>query len=396
MSDSYRIMSALKRVGTVIVLVLAGSGVAGSDDRVVKRLNVLGTAIVHEKNLADGRQNAVDDALASAVGQVVMEMLTGDTVLRRFQLINDNILTERDTYIQNYRVLTESTSGVTIRVLVQADIAADRISRDLARLGLASAGTIYPKILLMTAEKSITDAEWTYWWGENRVHGRTISERAMASALQESGFEVIDPPNLDSPLGLSVDAAETDLLTLAKQLGADVLIAGSAGATAASNTMGGSVQAFEALAEAQAFEVRTGRTIGRTRQKSVSSDQDAAKGGHEALSGAGSLAGQELGRQIFAAWQQNQDRGATVEVVVEGTGGNIASFVRLRTAISSLSGVKELKMEAMSVERAVMAVDYQGSSRSLADALLLKTFSGFGIDIFEVDSDTVRIRLVSQ
>jgi hypothetical protein len=70
--------------------------------------------------------------------------------------------------------------------------------------------------------------------------------------------------------------------------------------------------------------------------------------------------------------------------------------VRLRTAISSLSGVNDLKMKEMTADRADMAVTYQGSARSLADALLLKTFSGFGIDIYEVTSETVRIRLVHQ
>ena len=83
-------------------------------------------------------------------------------------------------------------------------------------------------------------------------------------------------------------------------------------------------------------------------------------------------------------------------MVVEGTGGQIASLVRLRTAIASLSGVNELKLKEMSVDRAAMDVNYQGNSRSLADALLLKTFNGFGIDIFEVTPEVIRIRLVNQ
>ena len=53
-------------------------------------------------------------------------------------------------------------------------------------------------------------------------------------------------------------------------------------------------------------------------------------------------------------------------------------------------------MQEMSADRAAMAVNYQGTTRSLADALLLKTFSGFGIDIYEVTPETVRIRLVHQ
>ena len=55
-----------------------------------------------------------------------------------------------------------------------------------------------------------------------------------------------------------------------------------------------------------------------------------------------------------------------------------------------------LKMKEMSADQAVMAVSYQGTARSLADALLLKTFAGFGLDIYEVTAEAVGIRLVHQ
>lgn len=396
MSDRNTIKRWIQRICLLIVLTLACSSSYGADNQVVKQLKVLGTAAIHEKNLADGRRNAVNDALVAAVGQVVMEMLTGETVVRRFQQINDHILAERDSYIQNYRVLTESVSGTTVRTLVQVDIAVDRVSRDLSRLGLALAGAVYPRILFMVAERNVTDADFTYWWGDRRLRSRTISEGAMAATLQATGFEIVDLPDLSSPLSLPVNAPEVEMVALAGRLGADVLVTGYGTAAAAPNTMGGAVNAYEAVLDARAFDVQTGQPIGRTRQKSVVSGQDEIVGGREALSGAGALAGDDLARQIMAVWQQAQDRSAVIEVVVEGTGGHIANFVRLRTAIASVSGVNELKMKEMSADRADMAVSYQGSARSLADALLLKTFSGFGIDIFEVTPEAIRIRLVNQ
>ena len=396
MSDRNTIKIWIQRICLLLVLMPAYTGSYGADSRVVKQLNVLGSAVIHEKNLADGKQNAVNDALAAAVGQVVMEMLTGETVVRRFQQINDNILAERDNYIQNYRVLTESVSGTTVRTLVQVDIAVDRVSRDLSRLGLALAGAVYPRIVFMVAERNVTDADFTFWWGDRRLRSRTISEGALAATLQATGFEIIDPPDLSSPLSLPVNAPEADMVALAGRLGADVLVTGHGTAAAAPNSMGGGINAYEAVLEARAFDVQTGQPIGRTRQKSVVSGQDEVVGGREALSGAAALAGDDLARQILAVWQQAQDRSAVIEVVVAGTGGHIANFVRLRTAIASLSGVNELKMKEMSADRADMTVSYQGSARSLADALLLKTFSGFGIDIFEVTPEAIRIRLVNQ
>ncbi|WP_372677080.1 hypothetical protein [Desulfosarcina sp.] len=396
MSDRNTMKIWIKRSCLLVVLLLAWTSSYGADSRVVKQLNVLGSAVIHEKNLADGRQNAVNDALAAAVGQVVMDMLTGETVVRRFQQINDSILAERDNYIQNYRVLTESVSGTTVRTLVQVDIAADRVSRDLSRLGLALAGAVYPRILFMVAERNVTDADFSYWWGDRRLRSRTISEGALAATLKSAGFKIVDLPDLSSPLSLPVNAPEADMVALAGRLGADVLVTGHGTAAAAPNTMGGGGNAYEAVLEARAFDVQTGQPIGRTRQKSVISGQDEVAGGREALSGVGVLAGDDLAQKIMAVWQQEQDRSAVIEIAVAGTGGHIANFVRLRTAIASLSGVNELKMKEMSADRANMAVTYQGSARSLADALLLKTFSGFGIDIFEVAPEAIRIRLVNQ
>jgi hypothetical protein len=248
----------------------------------------------------------------------------------------------------------------------------------------------------MVAEKNVTDAGFSYWWGDNSGVRRTICEQAMAKSLQSTGFEVVEPPDLSTPLGLPVEVSETQMLALAARLGADVVVAANGSAAAAPNTMGGTITAFESVVQARAFNVQSGQLIGRTQDKSVVSGQDAVSAGREALSAAGASVGDALGRKIMIAWQREQDRSALVQVVVEGTGGHIASFVRLRTAIATLSGVKDLKMQEMTTDRADMAVSYQGTSRSLADALLLKTFSGFGIDIYDVTPEAVYIRLVHQ
>lgn len=396
MSDYNGLLKWIQTICLCLILTLAATGMQAAEKSAVKQLKVLGTAVIHKKNLVEGKQNALNDALVAAVGQVVMDTLTGETVVRRFKVINDNVLAQHDNYIINYRVLTESVSGANVTALVQVDVAVDRVNRDLSRLGLARAGTVYPKILFMVSEKNGLDAEFTYWWGNRSLRHRTIGEEAVATALQAEGFEILDPPDLSAPPGLAVNAPQTDMLALAGQLGAEVLITGQGKAAPAPNTLNDATHPFEAVVEVQALNVRTGQSLGRTRQKTVVAGQDEVMGSREALSAAGKLAGDVLARQVMAAWQQNQEYGKAIEVVVEGTSGHIASFVRLRTAISSLSGVKELKMKKMTANQAAMALNYQGSTRSLADALVLETFNGFGIDIFDVTPKAIRIRLVHQ
>ena len=393
MSDHNTMQKWIRSVCLFLCLALVATAGHGRSRPVVKKLKVLGTAVIHKKNQAQARKDAVDNALTIAVGQVVMEMLTSETVTRRFQIINDTILSKKNHYIQNYRVITKSVSGSTIRALVDVDVSVDRISQDLSGLGLAKTDAVYPRIVFMIAERNIQNENFIYWWGDKQLRNRTISESSIAGAFQDDGFKIAGIPDLASPLGLPVNIPEKQMMVLAKQLGADVLIAGSGTAVFASGTHE-TTKAVEAIVDARALRVKTGELIGQTHKKNVISNQEETTAANKALAGAGAQAGKGLARQVMAAWLHDQASSTVIAVAVEGTGGYIANFVRLRKTITSLSGVRELKMQAMSADRADMSVHYQGSTRSLADALLLKTFDGFSIDIFDVTQDAIRIHLV--
>ena len=224
-------ITAVLMVGLFVWVV----SVHAAGDAAVKHVNGIGSAIIQGKNVADARRNSVADALSMAVGQAVADVLPAETVSQQFQLINEKILAQPETFIQNYRVVTRAVSGNTVRALVQVDISMDRLRKDLGRLGI----------------------------------------------LVES--------DTDTPV-----------------------VSGS------------------------------------------------------------------------------------IDVTVAGTGGHIASFVRLRSAISSLTGVKDLMMKEMTTDQALIGVQYQGSAQSLADALMQRGFEGFAIEIEEVTESSVTIRLRDQ
>ncbi|MDL2321118.1 flagellar assembly protein T N-terminal domain-containing protein [Desulfosarcina sp. OttesenSCG-928-B08] len=90
----------------------------------------------------------------------------------------------------------------------------------------------------------------------------------------------------------------------------------------------------------------------------------------------------------------DQEPNDPVEVVISGISGQLAHFVRLRTTLSALPGVKDLKMQEMSGDQAILAIKYEGTAPSLADALRLRPFSGFSIIIAEVADTTIRIEIV--
>jgi hypothetical protein len=83
-------------------------------------------------------------------------------------------------------------------------------------------------------------------------------------------------------------------------------------------------------------------------------------------------------------------------LVVEGIGGKIASFVKFRGALSTMPGVDNLQLKEMMPDAAVLLVDYQGTSRAFADALLLQNFDTFGLNISAIEPNLIRVQLVAQ
>lgn len=193
-------------------------------------LTVLGAATIQNKNMADAKRIATDNALAAAVLRVVMETLPPATVTQQFQVVNTAILDKYQQYVRNFRIVGEAVSGNTVRVLIQVDLATDQIAKDVAGLGLTGA---------------------------------------------------------------------------------------------------------------------------------------------------------------------DQEPNDPVEVVISGISGQLAHFVRLRTTLSGLPGVKDLRLQEMSGDQAILTVRYEGTAPSLADALRLRPFSGFSIIIAEVVDTTIRIEIVA-
>jgi hypothetical protein len=83
-----------------------------------------------------------------------------------------------------------------------------------------------------------------------------------------------------------------------------------------------------------------------------------------------------------------------VEIVVAGTGGNIANFVKLRGALSAMSGVEDVLLKEMRQDEALLRVGYLGSARALANALQQQQFDSFGIKISQIESNTINMQLI--
>ena len=350
----------------------------------------IGSSTVRGDNLQVSRDAAIADGLVSAVTRQVTDLLPPEKLAGNFQVVSESILSNTDRFIRNYKVMTDSVQGGSHRVLVQVTLSLDQLRSVIKQAGIRLDTANSPRILVCVAEKGIADLNYSYWWGGTSV-GNGTATSVLSRKLMRAGYRVIDPARSSGTANYPAELSSTEAVALARQAGAQVVVVGLAWSEESPNTMEGSIRSFRGNVDARIYRVDNGEQIGAVRQVAVAAGTDANAGGNEALTHAAEQAGDDVNTQIAAA---GLDKGGAsqIEVTVEGTGGNIASFVKFRGALGNISGVDQLQLKEMMADAAVLLVAYQGNAASLADALLLQSFDTFGINISDIGTTTIRLR----
>ena len=226
----------------------------------------------------------------------------------------------------------------------------------------------------------------------------SISEKAMVEVVKEKGFKIIEHGPRIQNMAFRVVAGEPKLndreaIDFAAKMNADFIITGSSIANNLSNTMGANMKSFKCLTAVRALLVKTGKQIGSTSRTAVTANVNEIEGGRDALSGAGTLAGEEIARQIVFAWLQKDEDTEKFEILLKGA-GNLANFVMFRRMLSTIEGVKFVQVKELKSDKAIISVDFNGETKELAAALMLKAFESFGINIYEVSDSQLKIELI--
>jgi len=393
----YFALKSIKRTGFLLVnMVLLWTlccPVLAQEKDNVRVVDVVGSGAIHGNDMASAKEQAISNALVSAVATVAAEIQSFQQQVGEFKLFNELLYNKTDRFIQGYKVLTEYLSGNNYRAIVQATVMKDRIKETLLRADLIVQEHVMPKILFLLAEKKIGDNKPVYWWGKDLVFVVPLSEEAMAQTMRDKGMTVINHGVIVEPLNYRTDISLQDAIDLSKHMTADVVIIGTATAEKTSNVMDGTVKTFKGSVSAKAYRTETGKEIAFAARTAVFASENDEMGGREALFNAGTLVGQEMILQLTSAWESESDQQSLVEISIHGT-RELANFIKFRKALGKIPGVKAIHIKVMKADESIISVDYEGTAQSLADELLLKTFESFGIDIYEVSPGRLGIELV--
>lgn len=380
------------------VLVTVSGAVHAQEQKLTKIVEVIGKGTIQGDNVVAAKEQAISSSLVSAVKLATEELLPLESAVRDFRTLNKILYDHTDKFVQEYKVLTEQMDGNQYSVLVQVRVSIDKVKELLSSAEIIQGKKTMPKVLFFIAEQNLEDISPMYWWGEGMAFVKGFSENAMAEIMRKEGFSVIDHGAMVQNRRVEAVKNKPDLdnqeaVGLGAHLQADVVIVGKSIAHKSSNAMGSDIGSFKGTLTAFAYLTDSGEEIGSTIRTTVTANADEITGGRDALSRVGIFAGEDLASQIIAAWQKKIHGHAMVKVIVEGT-RNLRNFVMFRRIINDMRGVNGIQVTEINPDEATLIVDFQGNAKMLADALILKSFESFGIDIFTVSRNHLRIELI--
>jgi hypothetical protein len=364
-----------------------------------KTVMVMGTGKIYQDNPAKAREEAIAGSLVSAVSRVAVELFPLESLVRNFQAFNEMLYGNTGKFIQDYKVLAEFPSTNNYRVMVKATVSISTLKKLMSNAGILLEEKPLPKILVLISDQNLNDRLPKYWWGQEQYLSESFSITALVNTIKIKGFPIIDNHIIaqntrDNPIYDKPDLNDIEAINIGLGSQAGVVIVGKSVASISPNIIGENIRSFKGIVAARAIRTDTGAEIATTMQTCVTANTDEIAGVRDALSRAGSLAGKDLASQIAAGWQKQKEQSNILEIIVEGT-GDFANFEKFRRILNNISGVKNIRIKELKPDEAVTIVDFQGTAKELADALMLKAFGSIGINIYEVSQDRLRIELIA-
>lgn len=382
----------------VTTILILSPNIFGKEEITTKTLDVLGTGIVKNNNVSKARNKAISNSLESAVGQAALNIIPHTLLVEKFHDISETIFENTDQYIENYKVMAELVLEKRYKVIVQATVSIDKLKQRLKQIGMSAPEKFFPKILFIVSEKNCANSHPEYWWRKNSNSFESQSESLLSGIMKKKGFPIVDHTTLPEgygPFSYNEYPSHQDALTLGVMFNADLVITGKATVDKTLNLLGEDVKSFQSTIFLKAIRTDSGKQIAEITKTAVSVNPDIDKGCSDALIKACQYAGEDLSHKIQFAWEKGANGNDGIEIFVEGT-DNLANFVMFRRQLRNVPGANNIQILKIRSDSASILVKFDGDAKALGEALMLKTFANFGIKIYDISDNYLKIGLIPE
>jgi len=346
------------------------------------------------------KKAAVTSALKSSVERAVSELLTPDVFASNLEVLYKSVLLKPSKYIKNYSVIAELKEETRYVAAVKVNIDLVLLKKHLKRYGIIKSNREKPALLFLISEQSDQDAYPKQWWGEEPSSYESLVTDEIIKIVTAEEFAIVggSAEKIDlKKYGIAFKSISdtSAAIKLGLKLKADIVITGSAKSFEALNRMGDE-KIYEAEIALRMFSVKNQRKIGSIALKATANNLDSIEGNRSALVKAGQLSADEITLAANKYWEENiLKKEQMIETKIEGE-DYLSSFIHLRKALNSMPEVKSVQTKELGSGQAVVNILFKGNADKLAQAILLKTFDSFGIEIFNVQERSFTIRFVSK
>jgi hypothetical protein len=393
----HRILSALS-VGLGI-LVGSASGFGQDESQPdVREVTASGMGSITNGDVAHAKDDAVEDALRNAIEQTLGTMIQSETLAQNFTLIEDNIYSKTQGYIQKYDILQQGKRDAQVyAVTVRALVKVSQLKDDLDAISTLMRRKKMPRLMVMIDEKNIGETATAYHYLEADLN---TAESELMNKFMDKGFRFVDAATVKQNLNREKEAAilEGDVnqaAAVGRRVGAEVILVGKALAKAteveAFNTK---IRSQQATVTVRAIRTDTGDIIATDTEQGKFSHIDDVAGGTRAIQKASDLLADALMTKILDRWSTDVNTGGTLTLKVRG----VEDYDQLNRFKSSLKyyvrGVTTVTQRDFNNGFATLEIEMKGSADDLAQRLSAAKMEGIRIKVTGVSEGGVTVQVL--
>ena len=367
----------------------------GAQQTEAKEVVATGLGSIMGGDVAHARDDAIEDALRTSVENAVGVYLTSETQVENYQLIEDNIYSKTQGYIQKYDVIREEKRNEQLyEVTVKAVVKMADLKNDLDAIATLIRRKNTPRMMVMIDERNIGEAPGLFHYFDVDMN---TAETTIIETFMEKGFRFVDQAtvkrNLERAQAAAIlegDAAQA--AALGRKVGAEVVLTGKALAKATVVEVYGTKQrSQQATVTARAIRTDTGDIIATGSAQGAFPHIDDAVGSAKAIQKACAQLSEDIMNKILDRWQADVSSGTTITLNVRG----VKSYSQLNKFKSAL---KYYVRDLISVEQrdwyegfATLEVVMPGNSDDLAQRLEGKDVEGIQVKVIGVSQNSVTV-----
>ncbi len=352
------------------------------------------TTTISVEGMGMSKDAAIENAKRNAVEMGIGTVLSSETLVKNSVVFSDNIYARAKGFVKSYKVVDsyQDPDGLFV-VTVEAEVTEiiDQILQDELAVQTLLNAMNRPKIIFLIREENLIDNIPT-----------DFAETKLVSMFYDKGFDVVDRQlvsalkkghDYEQALGGNIEAAAR----VASQLGADVIVIGTAKISSGGEVKAGNLKMFSGQADVNGKIIRadTGEILAivplaHGKKPHIS----ASTAGINAMNEAAETLGSDIIGQLIRKWSIQQAN--TINVFIVLSNADFAAYMNFGAFLKSqtIPGIRNAFEKGFQEGVAEFQVLYEGKSQGLAMALTQYPPESVPIEITGLSGNRISLKVV--